>query len=115
MNRRVLNAAAISVSVLVYGWGCTGASIAAGGQGKKDPTVVLPKFRHASESADIDRRSIVVSMPAEGEFYVSGQRLRARRRLLQLSATASGTSGLTTRRSSFGAPRLFRSARCDNC
>ena len=79
MKRKILGQAltVIGLSVLLYGWDCIEVSQIVDGstQGKKDPTVALPKARNPNASGGIDSRSFIVSMPAEGEFYVAGQRL----------------------------------------
>ena len=78
MKRKVLGhvLTAIGLSVWLYVWGCIEVSQIVGGstQGKKDPTVDLPKVENPDVTG-IDSRSFIVSIAAEGEFYVAGQRL----------------------------------------
>jgi TonB family protein len=79
MNRKMLARAltAIGLSICLYGLGCMDESetVVGSTQGKQDPTVELPKVRNPVAAADIDNRSFTVSVPAQGEFYLAGQRV----------------------------------------
>lgn len=79
MNRRMLShsLAVIGLSALLCESGSNGATRNANcfAQAKKTPAVELPKARNASDDVGVGASSFIVSMPAEGEFYVGGQRL----------------------------------------
>jgi biopolymer transport protein ExbD len=45
-------------------------------QGQQRRTVQLPRAENPNEG-DIDNQSLIVTVPAEGEFYVAGRRLTA--------------------------------------
>src|SRR6185436_6526621 len=68
---------ALGLSALLCGSGWIAVSTAASGssQSKKPLAIELPKARQSTEGAEVETGSFIVSVPAEGGFYVGGKQL----------------------------------------